>query len=153
MYERILMIIRYYNLSISQFSREIGLNSPATIQKIITYKRKASPKTSGKILNRFPDINYDWLITGRGDMLKNESNKENDVEFNGYNNEQLDFIEKVSYQIFIIERELKKTSKKCENINIKDEILEQTNNLSQLNGLLTIGASKRYFNKVRNALI
>ena len=103
MYERILMIIRYYNLSISQFSREIGLNSPATIQKIITYKRKASPKTSGKILNRFPDINYDWLITGRGDMLKNESNKENDVEFNGYNNEQLDFIEKVSYQIFIIE--------------------------------------------------
>jgi len=76
MYERILMIIRHYNLSISQFSREIGLNSPATIQKIITYKRKASPKTSGKILNRFPDINYDWLITGRGDMLKSESNKE-----------------------------------------------------------------------------
>jgi len=79
MHERILRIIRHYNLSISQFSKEIGLNSPATIQKIITYKRKASPKTSGKILNRFPDINYDWLITGRGDMLKSDIKNETSV--------------------------------------------------------------------------
>jgi len=74
MHDRILKIIRHYNLSISEFSREIGLNSAATIQKIITYKRKASPKTTGKILNRFPEVEYDWLITGQGDMLK--SNKE-----------------------------------------------------------------------------
>ena len=70
MYDRILKIIRHYNLSITEFSREIGLNSAATIQKIITYQRKASPKTTGKILNRFPDINYDWLITGQGEMIK-----------------------------------------------------------------------------------
>ena len=70
MHERILKIIRHYNLSISEFSREIGLNSAATIQKIITYKRKASPKPTGKILNRFPDIQYDWLITGQGEMIK-----------------------------------------------------------------------------------
>ena len=74
MYDRILKIIRHYNLSITEFSREIGLNSAATIQKIITYKRKASPKTTGKILNRFPDIEYDWLITGQGDMIKGKIN-------------------------------------------------------------------------------
>jgi len=72
MHDRILKIIRHYNLSISEFSREIGLNSAATIQKIITYKRKASPKTTGKILNRFPEVEYDWLITGQGDMLKSD---------------------------------------------------------------------------------
>ena len=79
MHERILKIIRHYNLSISEFSREIGLNSAATIQKIITYKRKASPKTTGKILNRFPDIQYDWLITGQGDMLKGKETSSNNV--------------------------------------------------------------------------
>lgn len=79
MHERILKIIRHYNLSISEFSREIGLNSAATIQKIITYKRKASPKTTGKILNRFPDIQYDWLITGQGDMIKGKETSSNNV--------------------------------------------------------------------------
>ena len=79
MHERILKIIRHYNLSISEFSREIGLNSAATIQKIITYKRKASPKTTGKILNRFPEIQYDWLITGQGDMLKGKEKSSNNV--------------------------------------------------------------------------
>lgn len=85
MYDRILKIIRHYNLSITEFSREIGLNSAATIQKIITYKRKASPKTTGKILKRFPDIEYDWLITGQGEMIKsvkstsNNSIKEDEI--------------------------------------------------------------------------
>jgi len=81
MYDRILKIIRHYNLSITEFSREIGLNSAATIQKIITYKRKASPKTTGKILNRFPEIEYDWLITGQGEMIKSvKSNSNNSIK-------------------------------------------------------------------------
>lgn len=80
MYDRILKIIRHYNLSISEFSREIGLNSAATIQKIITYKRKASPKTTGKILNRFPEIQYDWLITGQGEMLKEETKSKSVID-------------------------------------------------------------------------
>ena len=79
MHDRILKIIRHYNLSVTEFSREIGLNSAATIQKIITYKRKASPKTTGKILNRFPDIEYDWLITGQGDMIKRKETSSNNV--------------------------------------------------------------------------
>ena len=80
MYDRILKIIRHYNLSISEFSREIGLNSAATIQKIITYKRKASPKTTGKILNRFPEVQYDWLITGQGEMLKKETKSKSVID-------------------------------------------------------------------------
>ena len=80
MYNRILKIIRHYNLSISEFSREIGLNSAATIQKIITYKRKASPKTTGKILNRFPEVQYDWLITGQGEMLKEETKSKSVID-------------------------------------------------------------------------
>ena len=79
MYDRILKIIRHYNLSITEFSKEIGLNSAATIQKIITYKRKASPKTTGEILNIFPDIEYDWLITGQGDMIKRKETSSNNV--------------------------------------------------------------------------
>lgn len=105
MHRRILKIIRHYNLSVSEFSREIGLNSPATIQKIITYNRKASPKTTGKILNRFKEINYDWLITGEGQMTKNESNHSKTIDqddltvtakqvINFIKNDVIDYIDK-----------------------------------------------------------
>ena len=98
MYDRILKIIRHYNLSITEFSREIGLNSAATIQKIITYKRKASPKTTGKILNRFPEIEYDWLITGQGDMIKgkinNSTTNQNQDDLTVTAKQVIDFMEK-----------------------------------------------------------
>ena len=95
MHDRILKIIRHYNLSVTEFSREIGLNSAATIQKIITYQRKASPKTTGKILNRFPDINYDWLITGQGEMIKSsvvKSVKTNEDDLTVTTKQVIDFM-------------------------------------------------------------
>ena len=93
---RISELITYYNLTISSFSREIGLNSPATIQKIINYNRNGSPKTTGKILSRFPDVNYQWLVTGRGQMIKSENvnQKNNNEDLTITSSQIINYIEK-----------------------------------------------------------
>ena len=69
--DRIKHLISFKQLSISSFSREIGLINGVTISKIINQNRKPSSKTIGRIIKAFPDINYDWLINGEGEMLKN----------------------------------------------------------------------------------
>ena len=68
--DRIKHLISFKQLSISSFSREIGLINGVTISKIINQNRKPSSKTIGRIIQAFPDINYDWLITGQGEMIK-----------------------------------------------------------------------------------
>ena len=72
---RIQQIISSNQLTISSFSRKIGLINGVTISKIINQKRKPSAKTIGRIINALPDINYDWLINGEGEMLKENKNK------------------------------------------------------------------------------
>jgi len=78
--DRIKHLISFKQLSISSFSREIGLINGVTISKIINEKRKPSSKTIGRIIKAFPDINYDWLITGQGDMLKGKINNSTTIQ-------------------------------------------------------------------------
>ena len=68
--DRIKHLISFKQLSISSFSREIGLINGVTISKIINQNRKPSSKTIGRIIQAFPDINYDWLVNGEGEMIK-----------------------------------------------------------------------------------
>lgn len=70
---RIKQIISLKQLTISSFSREIGLINGVTISKIINQNRKPSSKTIGRIINAFPDINYEWLVNGKGSMLNGET--------------------------------------------------------------------------------
>ncbi len=77
---RIKQIISLKQLTISSFSRKIGLVNGVTISKIINQNRKPSSKTIGRIINAFSEINYDWLVNGKGEMLK--SSKEATVNVN-----------------------------------------------------------------------
>jgi transcriptional regulator with XRE-family HTH domain len=70
-YERIIELMKYLNLNKNSFSEEIGMSSNVTIGRIINEKRTPNPSTLQKIINRFPQVNYDWLLTGEGEMLKN----------------------------------------------------------------------------------
>ncbi len=68
-YERIEKVIEYLNLNKNSFSKEIGYNQNTTIGRIINEKRTPTEKTLQKITDRFTQISYDWLRTGRGTML------------------------------------------------------------------------------------
>lgn len=79
-YLRINQIITHYGITLNAFCLKLGLKSTATISKIIHEKRNPSAKTLGRIIHAYPDINYDWLVNGQGDMLK--SDKEASVAVN-----------------------------------------------------------------------
>lgn len=61
---RIKEIINNKELSISDFCKMIGLNSPTTIHLLIKENRKPSSKTVDRILEAFPEYTKDWLLYG-----------------------------------------------------------------------------------------
>lgn len=68
-WERIEMIMEYYSLNKNTFSKEIRMSNNVTIGRIINEHRKPSTATLNRIVKRFPEIDYDWLLTGKGQML------------------------------------------------------------------------------------
>lgn len=66
--ERISRLLAENSLTLADFCKKVGLNSTTTIAKIVSENRKPSSKTIGRIINAFPNISYEWLTTGRGDM-------------------------------------------------------------------------------------
>jgi len=71
-YERIVKLIDYLGLNKNSFSEAVGMTTNVTIGRIVNEKRRPSVKTLEKITSRFPQISYDWLLTGRGEMLMPE---------------------------------------------------------------------------------
>ncbi len=77
-WERIEKVIEHFGLNKNSFSREIGLSNNVTIGRIIKQKRNPSYGTLRKITNRFPEINYEWLLTGHGEMIKSRPKPKQD---------------------------------------------------------------------------
>lgn len=69
--ERISKVIEYSNLSPSEFADEIDVQR-SSISHITSGRNKPSLEFVIKIKSSFPEILWDWLITGEGEMLKSE---------------------------------------------------------------------------------
>ena len=61
---RIKKMLNDKQLSVIDFCRIIGLNSPSTIHTMIKDNRKPSTKTVDRILGAFPEYTKDWLLYG-----------------------------------------------------------------------------------------
>ena len=67
MKERILQFIEYKRLSKNKFYKETGLSNG-----ILDKQGGVSSDSLEKIYYVYPEINLDWLLTGKGEMLKKE---------------------------------------------------------------------------------
>jgi len=73
--DRITKVIEFSELSPAEFAEEIGVQR-SSISHIISGRNKPSLDFITKIKSKFPDIEWNWLITGTGEMLINkEENK------------------------------------------------------------------------------
>jgi len=73
--DRITKVIEFSELSPAEFAEEIGVQR-SSISHIISGRNKPSLDFITKIKSKFPDIEWNWLITGTGKMLINkEENK------------------------------------------------------------------------------
>ena len=67
--ERISKVISYSELSSSEFADEIDVQR-SNISHITSGRNKPSLDFLIKITERFPELQWDWLITAQGEMIK-----------------------------------------------------------------------------------
>lgn len=70
MLERISQILKTKKLSASQFAVSIGVQ-PSSVSHVLSGRNKPSLDFITKILSTYPEINAEWLITGKGEILAN----------------------------------------------------------------------------------
>jgi len=73
--DRIKLIIKEFGLTKNSFSKAIGLSNNVTIGRIVNEERKPSFEILEKIIQTYGSINARWLISGEGEMLKEDMSK------------------------------------------------------------------------------
>ena len=76
MLERINLILKSRNLNAAQFADEIGVQR-SSVSHILTGRNNASLDFLLKVLNRYPEIDTDWLLTGKGIMMRRTASGSN----------------------------------------------------------------------------
>jgi len=69
--DRITKVIEYTKLTPAEFAEEIGVQR-SSISHIISGRNKPSLDFISKIKTKFPELEWEWLITGFGEMLINK---------------------------------------------------------------------------------
>lgn len=70
--KRVIELIRYLDISGNEFAKRIGIPQ-TTFSNIINRDSDLKASIIESIINQFGDISLEWLITGKGPMLKSES--------------------------------------------------------------------------------
>ena len=71
MEERLEILLKTLNISPSQFADEIGIKRSG-IYHIVKGRNKPGMEFFTKVLERYPDLNAEWLLMGKGRMMKME---------------------------------------------------------------------------------
>lgn len=72
MIERIKLLLQASNMNASKFADEIGVQR-SSISHILSGRNLPSLDLIQKILKRFPDVSTEWILNGKGSMLKNQT--------------------------------------------------------------------------------
>jgi len=70
MNDRISLILKYKNISATKFADEIDVQR-SSISHILSERNKPSLEFIQKILKTYSEISPEWLISGKGAMIKN----------------------------------------------------------------------------------
>ena len=73
MKDRILQLVEDKNLTLGAFADEIGVER-STMSHIKAERSKPSLDVAQKILERYPEVNADWLILGKGPIYRQKTN-------------------------------------------------------------------------------
>ena len=73
--ERIDAVMKSLNLSARQFAAEIHVQ-PGTISNMMAGRNNPSLEVMKRIMERYPTLNPEWLIAGRGEMWRTPPGEE-----------------------------------------------------------------------------
>lgn len=77
--QRISTVIEHFELSNSEFADEVEVQR-SSISHIVSGRNKPSLDFLIKVKERFPELTWDWLIKGEGEMLAKTPEKEENTE-------------------------------------------------------------------------
>ncbi|CAA0159565.1 hypothetical protein [Tenacibaculum maritimum] len=112
--ERILKFIEYKGINKSRFYRETGLSN-GFLDKV----KDIGCSKIDHILNSYPEINIEWLVLGRGDMI-NQKNSDNFDSISAENTNILNVSKNVSKN-----NEKQKIHKKLTNVDSIESIISR----------------------------
>lgn len=91
MIDRINLLLKNKNISARQFAEEIGIQ-PSGMSHILSGRNNPSLDFVMKVMTRWPEININWLLFGKGEMYEADYSKEleadNKTESSVDNNQQ-----------------------------------------------------------------
>lgn len=73
--ERIIAILEYCNMKAGDFAETVGV-APATISNLKNEKTSFTAAIAKKINMSFPEISFQWILLGEGNMLQSTENKQ-----------------------------------------------------------------------------
>ncbi len=71
-------IFDHYNINAAGFAEKIGIGR-SSVSHIVSGRNKPSLDFVMHILDNFPEITFDWLVYGKGELAKNSSLTENRI--------------------------------------------------------------------------
>lgn len=63
-------LLDYLQITAASFAKSLGYDSPNKIYYILRFRNGISIEIARDITRVYPSINYEWLLTGDGEMLK-----------------------------------------------------------------------------------
>lgn len=75
MINRINLILRAKNITAKQFAEEIGIQ-PSGMSHIMSGRNNPSLDFVSKVIRRYPEIDANWLLLGKGEMYMGMKNEE-----------------------------------------------------------------------------
>ena len=104
MIDRLKQMIEYYGLNTSQFEKKI-FSSNGSIRTVLNRGSGLNVSTVTRILENCPEISPDWLLLGKGEMLR--QNLQNVPQIDPFNMVSLEKYEKKVEECALLRAELK----------------------------------------------
>ena len=144
MKNQLIRIMEAEGLSPAKFADEIGVQR-SNISHILSDRNKPSYDFIIKILSRFSELNAEWLITGKGSMLKSGESKQimqitqpslfDQPQKNNQNTLGNESITKTKESVNDSNNPKNRTVEPLEN-KVKNEILNQVTNVTSIEQVL-----------------
>jgi transcriptional regulator with XRE-family HTH domain len=90
MKERLIEILKHLKINASQFADQIGVQR-ASVSHVLSGRNKPGFDFIQKIIETYPSVSAEWLITGKGELIKTRIQKQDlfsEMEFE--KNEQIE---------------------------------------------------------------
>ena len=131
MKERLNEILRRFKINASQFADQIGVQR-ASVSHVLSGRNKPGFDFIQKIIEAYPSISAEWLITGKGELFKSKVQKQDlfsevEIEEDGS-----------------IEIDGKKRASSNKHAPLRDDIEEKTSKARSVNKIIVFYSDKSF---------